>query len=130
LVHRDIKPSNIIFVKGAPKFADVGLVTSITAPTPATAWLGTKGYIAPEGPGAPSADLYSLGIVLYEAATGLNQKRFPELPSALPERADRREFLWLNRICLRACDADPLERYRSAAELYENLARLETRLRR
>jgi serine/threonine protein kinase len=30
LVHRDIKPSNIIFVKGIPKLADIGLVTSTT----------------------------------------------------------------------------------------------------
>src|SRR5262245_39948952 len=56
LVHRDIKPSNIIFVKGRPKLADIGLV----AKTGEKARLGTEGYIPPEGPGTPQADLYSL----------------------------------------------------------------------
>src|SRR5207249_5364212 len=61
LVHRDIKPSNIIFINGAPKLADIGLVTHIG--TKAT-FVGTECYIPPEGPGSPSADLYSLGQVL------------------------------------------------------------------
>ena len=50
LVHRDIKPSNIIFVNGAPKLADIGLVTDIDE---ARSMVGTAGYIPPEGPGAP-----------------------------------------------------------------------------
>src|SRR2546422_3774175 len=55
LVHRDIKPSNVIFVNGAPKLADIGLVTQIG--TRAT-FVGTEGYLPPEGPGSPGADLY------------------------------------------------------------------------
>src|ERR1019366_3944748 len=53
LVHRDIKPSNIIFVKGEPKLADIGLVTAIDE---AQSLVGTAGYIPPEGPGTPQAD--------------------------------------------------------------------------
>jgi serine/threonine protein kinase len=61
LVHRDIKPSNIIFVNGSPKLADIGLV----APADATlSCVGTEGFLPPEGPGSPQADIYSLGKVL------------------------------------------------------------------
>src|SRR6266496_1675321 len=72
-VHRDIKPSNIIFVNGAPKLADIGLVTSIDE---AHSLVGTVGYIPPEGPGSPQADIYSLGKVLYEAAFGKDRQEF------------------------------------------------------
>jgi len=61
LVHRDIKPSNIIFVGGVPKLADVGLVAGLDD---ARSYVGTEGFIPPEGPGTAQADLYSLGIVL------------------------------------------------------------------
>jgi len=53
LIHRDIKPSNIIFVRGVPKFADIGLVTEIATKGEEVTYLGTRGYIAPEGPGTP-----------------------------------------------------------------------------
>ena len=49
LVHRDIKPSNIIFVKGAPKLADIGLIADVDE---ARSFVGTVGFIPPEGPTA------------------------------------------------------------------------------
>ena len=73
LVHRDIKPSNIIFVHGSPKLADIGLVTAISE---ATTSLGTMGYAPPEESGHPTADLYSLGKVLYELSTGKDPNGF------------------------------------------------------
>ena len=122
LIHRDIKPANIIFVKGVPKFADIGLVTDI-AGTGGVSYLGTKGYIAPEGPGTPAADLYSLGKVLYEMSTGLGCGLFPELPSTLFQRSDHIEMLSLNAVILQACRQDPSQRYQSAAEMGEALRR-------
>jgi serine/threonine protein kinase/Tfp pilus assembly protein PilF len=77
LVHRDIKPSNIIFVQGRPKLADIGLVTDVGDER---SIVGTEGYLAPEGPGSPQADLYSLGKVLYEISTGRDRRHFPDLP--------------------------------------------------
>ena len=63
LMHRDIKPSNIIFVQGKPKLADIGLVAGTDE---TRSFVGTEGYIPPEGPGTPAADVYSLGKVLSE----------------------------------------------------------------
>ena len=80
LIHRDIKPSNIIFVQGAPRLADIGLVTDLKA---TRSFVGTEGYMPPEGPGMPQADLYSLGKVLYEISTGGDRLEYPELPTAL-----------------------------------------------
>ena len=75
LIHRDIKPSNIIFVGGVPKLADIGLVIETSE---ARSYVGTEGFIPPEGPNSPQADLYSLGKVLYEAGMGKDRKDFPE----------------------------------------------------
>jgi len=61
LIHRDIKPSNIIFVQGQPKLADIGLVAGADE---TRSFVGTEGYIPPEGPGTPAADVFSLGKVL------------------------------------------------------------------
>jgi TolB-like protein/cytochrome c-type biogenesis protein CcmH/NrfG len=120
LVHRDIKPSNIIFVKGHAKLADIGLV----AKAGEKARLGTEGYIPPEGPGTPQADLYSLGKALYEASTGTDRLDYPDLPRDLDTMAERETFLKLNSIVLKACDNDIRKRYQTATEISEDLMRL------
>src|SRR6266480_1911680 len=120
LVHRDIKPSNIIFVKGHPKLADIGLV----AKAGDKARLGTEGYIPPEGSGTPQADIYSLGKVLYEASTGTDRLGYPDLPRDLDTMAEREAFLKLNSIILKACDNDIRKRYQTATEISEDLTRL------
>jgi hypothetical protein len=118
LVHRDIKPSNILFVGGVPKLADAGLVAAMDD---ARSMVGTAGYIAPEGPGSPRADLYALGKVLYEAAFGKDRQDFPQLPSDLATRPDHARLLELNAVIAAACAHDPKQRYASAAALLADL---------
>ncbi len=108
LVHRDIKPSNIIFVNGVPKLADIGLVAAVNE---ARSFVGTEGFIPPEGPGTPQADLYSLGIVLYVISTGKSHRDFPEPPGDLASRPDRERWLELQAIIHRGCQADARQRY-------------------
>ncbi len=128
LIHRDIKPSNIIFVKDVPKLADLGLVTNIEGPGKSVTFVGTEGYIAPEGPGSPAGDVYSLGKVLYEAATGLNRNQFPLLPSSIVADGSTVHLIRLNSIIVKACEADLRARYKSAAELRVWLLDLERHL--
>lgn len=124
LIHRDIKPSNIIFVGGQAKFADIGLVTDFGGTASDVSYVGTQGYIAPEGPGTPAADIYSLGKVIYQASTGQACARFPELPTALIERPNNAWLLQINRIFLKACEPDPRRRYQSALEMRADLESL------
>ncbi len=121
LIHRDIKPSNIIFVRGIPKLADIGLVTSFSGPC---SFVGTDGFIAPEGPVSPRADLFSLGKVLYEISTGKDRKDFPEPPTGLGEECGMGELAELNAVVLRACAAEADARYQTAEELHADLALL------
>ncbi len=125
LVHRDIKPSNIIFVNGIPKLADIGLVAQAEA---TLSLVGTQGYLPPEGPGTGPADIFSLGKVLYEMATGRDRQEYPELPTNLLQQpaAERAQLAELNEIIVRACQADPRQRYQTAAELHADLALLQS----
>jgi len=124
LIHRDIKPANIIYVNGAPKFADIGLVTEIRSVGKDVSFLGTEGYIAPEGPGTASADVYALGKVLYEAAMGRDRRLYPEVPTALFEEPDDALIRRLNNIINRACETSVQDRYQSAAALHVDLLKL------
>ncbi|MBN8246266.1 MAG: protein kinase [Verrucomicrobia bacterium] len=118
LVHRDLKPSNIIFVQGRPKLADIGLVASADA---SMSCVGTEGYLPPEGPGKPTADLYALGKVLYELATGRDRTDFPELPTLLREDPERAALEELNEVLLKACDPDLHRRYQTARQMRADL---------
>jgi WD40 repeat protein len=118
LVHRDIKPSNIIFVNGVPKLADIGLVADVNE---ARSFVGTEGFIPPEGPGTAQADVYGLGKVLYEASTGKDRHEFPELPTLLDQLPEQDRFLELNEVILQACRPQASSRYASADDLHADL---------
>ncbi|HYI00343.1 serine/threonine-protein kinase PknK [Hyalangium sp.] len=94
IVHRDIKPSNLFLRGGRMEDAvllDFGLarlVATSQALTGSAAVLGTPGYMAPEQASsqqeiAPSADIFSLGCVLYECLTGQAPFRAPLLTAVL-----------------------------------------------
>lgn len=120
LVHRDIKPSNIIFINGVAKFADIGLVSEIGE---RATFVGTEGYVAPEGPGRPTADLYGLGKVLYQVSTGHILEDFPKAGqlSAGTEGTLEEEF---HEIILQMCDLNPRRRFQSGDEIAGRLAEI------
>src|SRR3954452_20311686 len=120
LVHRDIKPANVIFVGGLPKIADIGLV----AASGQSSFVGTEGYVPPEGPGTVQADLYSLGKVLYEMTMGKDRLDFPAVHSDLTSLPDKERLLKVNELLLRACASDVQERYASAEEMLVDLERI------
>ncbi|MBX7207139.1 MAG: SUMF1/EgtB/PvdO family nonheme iron enzyme [Verrucomicrobiaceae bacterium] len=119
LTHRDIKPSNIIFVHNTCKLADIGLVAGFGERT----YVGTEGFVPPEGPGTAQADLYSLGKVLYEMTTGKDRMEFPEIPEDISE--DEWPF-WkeLNRVICRACAPDLKERYQTCEQFAADLRKV------
>jgi serine/threonine protein kinase len=120
LVHRDIKLANIIFVGGRPKIADIGLV----AATGQNSFVGTEGYVPPEGPGAAQGDIFSLGKVLYEMAMGKDRMDFPALNTRINDLPDRDLLLRLNDVFIRACATELTERYTRAEQMHDDLARI------
>ena len=127
IVHRDIKPENILLDrKGRVKIADFGLAKllgpnggqlSRLALTSPQQLIGTPHYMAPEQTERPlevdhRADIYSLGVVLYEMLTGqLPLGRFL-LPSELGHGDAR-----VDNIVLHALAKDPQHRYQRASEI-------------
>lgn len=138
LVHRDIKPANILITKtGDIKVADFGIarITSSSTVTFTNNILGTVHYISPEqAKGQPvdaQSDIYSLGVVMYEMATGkvpfdaetsvgIAMKQIQEEPVAPIER-NPSLHPGLNRIILRCLEKNPKDRYSSAEDLADAL---------
>ena len=143
ILHRDLKPGNILLDgRGEPLVSDFGLAKWLDTASDLTRTLtifGTPGYIAPEqaeGPAAslkPSADVYSLGAILFDLLAGrppflgehalavirqTADKPAPKLRS-LVQHADRD----LETICARCLEREPAARYGSAGELAEDLER-------
>jgi WD40 repeat protein len=123
LIHRDVKPGNIIYVNGRAKLADIGLVT---VEGEGRTFVGTEGYIPPEGPGSPSADLYALGIALYEASTGFEPERLPDVPAEWFSSPAGDQALELHEIILKACEGQRERRYPNADAMQADLALLQS----
>jgi tetratricopeptide (TPR) repeat protein len=80
--------------------------------------------LPPEGPGTPQADIFALGKVLYEAATGLDRREFPNFPPDIRSWPDAVQMFELNEVILKACAQDSKDRYETCEEMHSDLALL------
>ena len=137
IIHRDIKPQNIMVQPdGNIKVMDFGIARAKNSHlTQDNSVLGTAHYVSPEQTQGkelgPTTDIYSLGIVMYEAATGqvpfqgddaisvalkqVNEQ--PKPPSQLNPNVDPQ----LESIILKCMQKNPAERFQTADELYRTL---------
>ena len=142
IVHRDIKPENLLLDKqGRVKVADFGIAKilggsdadgpgSPSGPEPMTrSTLGTPGYSAPEQQADPRrvdrrADIYSLGVVLYEMLTG-------ELPTGQFQPPSRKVLVdvRLDEVVLHALEREPARRYQQASEVKSDVETIVTSAR-
>lgn len=152
IIHRDLKPANVLFARPfdpndlrpaaecAPKVADFGLARRLgdAAHTLPGTVAGTPSYMAPEqtldvSAAVETADVYSLGAILYECLTGRPPFRAASLVETLdqvrnlePTRVRRlqpRCPIDLETICLRCLEKSPGRRFDSAAALAGDLER-------
>ncbi|MDG2125630.1 MAG: serine/threonine-protein kinase [Verrucomicrobiales bacterium] len=124
IVHRDIKPENLLLGKdGKVKIADFGIAKLMGQErVDEEGIVGTPRYMAPEqGESAKKtdhrADIYSLGVVLYEMLTGEVPQRGDVLPPSRCTGVDPK----IDEVVLRALESEPGKRYQTAGEFATRL---------
>jgi serine/threonine-protein kinase len=138
IVHRDVKPQNVLLDEdGRPRLTDFGIAQAMASQglTRTGAVMGSVHYLAPEQvrgrPAGPQSDLYSLGAVLYEMATGrvpfeaetdlaIALAHVEELPAA-PRALNAHLGPDLERIILRSLAKSPEDRFPNGGELAAEL---------
>ena len=133
LIHRDVKPQNVLLGEdGRPRLTDFGIAQAVASSglTRTGAVMGSVHYIAPELArglqASPQSDIYSLGVVLYEMATGrvpfqgetdvaVALAHIEQVPAA-PRALNARLAPDLDGTIVRALSKQPEMRFGSAAE--------------
>ncbi len=140
IVHRDVKPSNILLANdGRNLLADFGLARDVAAQslTQAGTTLGSIPYMAPERFGdtdlAPAADVFGLGVVLYECITGRRPFDEASVETLMenirshdprpPRAADPSIGRDLETIILKCLEKVPGARYQDGTALADELTR-------
>ena len=139
LAHLDLKPGNVVLRDGRPVLIDLGLARPVGEPPAGGHRRGSPPLMAPEQvrrrPASPGMDLFALGVVLYELATGtqafepLDQgppaRRWPQLTGPPPAASSRSPEVpaALDRAVACLLAPDPADRPASAAQALALLPR-------
>ena len=143
IVHRDLKPGNVLLSEaGEPKVTDFGLAKRVAGDSELTrtnAVMGTPAYMAPEQAQGgtkfvgPPADVWALGVMLYERLTGrrpfLGDDNWQLLAAVQagdfppPRTVNPQVPKDLDLICRKCLSREPRERYETASELSADLRR-------